>query len=551
MPGPNGWNPAATGAGRIDGPAKVTGSKLYASDFRAADLPGWPPNTSHALLIRATDATHVFTGVDLSRLSGALKPSRVVTAADLAGAGIRVPAFFEGDLFCPAGKTPLYLGQPLVMLIFEQFDAFDQARLALREPVLRELWRGDRSGRDCALRLASFRAGCRRDAGGAGCLFAGAGRLDRAAQFRQWRRSGLGAGRSARAGGRASLVLRRTDPRRTCGGQSGPAGARPRIRDAIRRSDVSRAGKRARLVQRPTPKRLSSCSACSRLTRPRKRSPICWATRGLLSSRRISRRCLPIWAAASADAIIRSCRFISRWPRCSFPIGRCGSRSTATNSFNRGIKRHAFKIHTRIGIDRATGKISGFAADHVLDGGGLANFSNNVSTVSAIAALGIYDVPKVDIATVALHSRGVTAGSMRGYGTLQTMTALEVLIDEAAAALPLDPIEFRRRNALKSGGRIMTGNTYSVSVRTPEILDKIEQHPIWQQRSAGESARAAGRSRRRHRRRLRHQELRQRRGLCAELGGNRCAGPDRHPLRSCRYGQRHRHGAGQSGGGCI
>ena len=43
----------------------------------------------------------------------------------------------------------------------------------------------------------------------------------------------------------------------------------------------------------------------------------------------------------------------------------------------------------------------------------------------------------------------MTAGSMRGYGTLQTMTALEVLIDEAAAALPLDPIEFRRRNALK------------------------------------------------------------------------------------------------------
>ncbi len=126
--------------------------------------------------------------------------------------------------------------------------------------------------------------------------------------------------------------------------------------------------------------------------------------------------------------------------------------------FQSGIKRHAFKMHTRIGIDRATGKIRGFAADHVLDGGGLANYSANVSTVSATAALGIYDIPKVDITTIALHSRGVTAGSMRGYGTLQTMTALEVLIDEAAAALPLDPIEFRRRNALKSGGRIMTGN---------------------------------------------------------------------------------------------
>jgi hypothetical protein len=96
LPGRKSWNPAATGAGRIDGPAKVTGAKLYASDFRATDLPGWPSKTSYALLIRATDATHVFTGLDLSRLSGALKPSRVVTAADLALADVRVPPFYEG-----------------------------------------------------------------------------------------------------------------------------------------------------------------------------------------------------------------------------------------------------------------------------------------------------------------------------------------------------------------------------------------------------------------------------------------------------------------------
>src|SRR5499427_6731799 len=85
--------------------------------------------------------------------------------------------------------------------------------------------------------------------------------------------------------------------------------------------------------------------------------------------------------------------------------------------------------------------------------------------------------------TYAFHSRGVTAGAMRGFGTLQTTTALEVLIDEVASALPLDPIEFRRRNALKSGGRTLAGNTYSVSIRTPEILDKLGQHPIWQQRA--------------------------------------------------------------------
>ena len=133
LPGRQAWNPAATGVGRIDGVAKVTGAKLYASDFRAADLPGWPQNTAHAMFILAPDATHVYTGMDLSRLSGALKPAVVVTAADLARIGTRVPEFYAGDLFCPVGTTPLYLGQPVALLIFEQFDAFDQVRLALRD----------------------------------------------------------------------------------------------------------------------------------------------------------------------------------------------------------------------------------------------------------------------------------------------------------------------------------------------------------------------------------------------------------------------------------
>jgi CO/xanthine dehydrogenase Mo-binding subunit len=133
LPGRDAWNLAVGAAGRIDGVAKVTGAKLYASDFRAADMPGRPSETSHALLLRAADATHVYTGLDLSRLSGSLSPDAIVTADDLARIGTRVPEFYAGDLLCPAGKTPLYLGQPIALLIFDDFDAFDQARGALRD----------------------------------------------------------------------------------------------------------------------------------------------------------------------------------------------------------------------------------------------------------------------------------------------------------------------------------------------------------------------------------------------------------------------------------
>src|SRR5262245_24917892 len=119
LPGRGKFNPAVGAAGRVDGVAKVTGSKLYVSDFRAADMPGWPAQTSHAILVRAPDATHVYLGMDLARLGGGAKPSVIVTAAELAKINIRVPSFYEGDLFCPVGKTPIYLGQPVALLIFE------------------------------------------------------------------------------------------------------------------------------------------------------------------------------------------------------------------------------------------------------------------------------------------------------------------------------------------------------------------------------------------------------------------------------------------------
>src|SRR5262249_45432204 len=96
--------------------------------------PGWPAHTSHALLVRAPDATHVYAGIDLARLSGALKPTVVVGAPQLSQIGARVPDFYaDADLFCPVGRTPFYLGQPVALLIFETFDSFDQARLALRD----------------------------------------------------------------------------------------------------------------------------------------------------------------------------------------------------------------------------------------------------------------------------------------------------------------------------------------------------------------------------------------------------------------------------------
>ncbi|KRR03529.1 xanthine dehydrogenase family protein molybdopterin-binding subunit [Bradyrhizobium valentinum] len=493
LPGRANWSPAANGAGRVDGVAKVTGAKLYASDFRAADLPGWPASTSHAMLIRAPDATHVYVGMDLGRLSGALKPSVVVTAADLAKIGTRVPEFYTGDLFCPLGKTPLYLGQPVAVLIFETFDAFDQARLALRDGTFVRF--GEETGPVAMPAYGAYRftrvAGATPDAPDV---------------YSPIQAGWVSPGRSQNS----PLPIWSPAAKDTEASYAKAAIHGERIRAEL-------AAKNPNLLV--LDREFETQSVDPMFLEPE--SGLAWYNRNSESLELVLGVQSPYEAAESIAHLLGEARAPFKPARINTQFthmgGGFGGRDHTPfvlyvalaamffaghpvrlahdryQQFQGGIKRHAFKMRSRIGVDRSTGKIQAFAADHVLDGGGLANFSANVATVGATAAIGIYDVPKVDVTTVAIHSRGVTAGSMRGYGTLQTMTALEVLVDEVAAALPLDPIEFRRRNALAPKGRTLTGNPYGVSVRTTEILDKLEKHPIWQLRAQQKSGAAQGR----------------------------------------------------------
>ena len=247
--GRNGIRPR-TAAGRVDGVAKVTGAKLYASDYRANDLPGWPTTTSHAMLVRAPDATHVYTGMDLARLAGAMKPAVVVTADDLDKAGTRVPEFYAGDLFCPVGKTPLYMGQPVALLILETFDAFDQARLALRDGTFVKF--GEETGPSCCRTTAhtALRASPAR-------------RPMRPTSIRPFRKAGSARANSrtprCRSGRRSPRRRRRPTPRpASTARRSAPSSPAKDpgllvldrdVRDPVGRPDVPRAGMRPRLVR--------------------------------------------------------------------------------------------------------------------------------------------------------------------------------------------------------------------------------------------------------------------------------------------------------------
>src|SRR5215813_9829562 len=124
---------------RIDATSKVTGEKVFARDIRARDMPHWPQQQGHALVLRVTKADRPYAGFDISLLKPDLAPDRVVTAADLARDRLAFPDFYGDDMLLPEGQIPAYLGQAVAILVYRDFARFRFAKekVQFNESVVR------------------------------------------------------------------------------------------------------------------------------------------------------------------------------------------------------------------------------------------------------------------------------------------------------------------------------------------------------------------------------------------------------------------------------
>ncbi len=137
-------------------------------------------------------------------------------------------------------------------------------------------------------------------------------------------------------------------------------------------------------------------------------------------------------------------------------------------------KRHPTQIRVRIGAKR-DGTITAVEATLYGDTGAYASLGDKVMTRATTHATGPYITPHAKIDCFAMYTNNPPAGAFRGFGVTQSAFAVESTMDILAHELGMDPVELRRKNALRVGATTATGQVLRESVGLLQCLDLVER----------------------------------------------------------------------------
>ncbi|MET0233355.1 MAG: xanthine dehydrogenase subunit D [Kibdelosporangium sp.] len=160
--------------------------------------------------------------------------------------------------------------------------------------------------------------------------------------------------------------------------------------------------------------------------------------------------------------------------RTNKPVKMVYSRQ---ESFLGHVHRHPARIWFRHHADR-DGRLVMVEGRLLLDGGAYMSTSYHVIANATAFAAGPYRIPNARIDGWAVRTNNPPCGAMRGFGAVQACFAYEAQMDKLAAALDMDPVELRLRNALDHGDEILTSQRIDGTLPVAEVIRQTAALPM-------------------------------------------------------------------------
>ncbi len=132
-------------------------------------------------------------------------------------------------------------------------------------------------------------------------------------------------------------------------------------------------------------------------------------------------------------------------------------------------KRHPMWCHAKLGATRE-GKLVAAQVKLITDAGAYAYTSTKVLGNATVMCVGPYELPNVAIDTYTVATNNIPSGAFRGFGAPQALFVAETQMNKLAAALGMDPVELRLKNALRDGSITINGSPITPGCTIREVI---------------------------------------------------------------------------------
>ncbi len=146
-------------------------------------------------------------------------------------------------------------------------------------------------------------------------------------------------------------------------------------------------------------------------------------------------------------------------------------------SFFGHVHRHPATLHYEHGATK-DGRLLYVEASIYLDGGAYASSTPAVVANAATLGVGPYDVPNAAIDCWGVYTNNPPCGAMRGFGAVQAAFGYESQMDKLAAAVGVDPVMIRVRNAMSEGSMLPTGQVVDSPAPVADLLALVRDKPM-------------------------------------------------------------------------